>query len=176
MEILFIGHSLIEFFDWQSRFPEHRVINLGVAGETVRGLLSRTERIINDFPSADMIFLMTGLNDLAMENLNFLDPYKVIINRLKGAYPDVIIFVHSLLPTLVEFISNDLIKMINKSIREIAIDTGAVYIDIYGLFVNRDGRPIRRYFLDDGVHLSNQGYTLWANLLERRINNYKNKL
>jgi len=36
--ILFIGDSLTEFFDWQKRFPGHKVVNLGSAGETVETL------------------------------------------------------------------------------------------------------------------------------------------
>ena len=67
MRILFIGHSLIEFFDWQRRFPTHSTVNLGVAGETTEGLLSRTEHVIESHPSADLIFLMTGLNNIAMD-------------------------------------------------------------------------------------------------------------
>jgi hypothetical protein len=39
MNILFLGHSLIEFFDWQKRFPDHLAVNLGKAGESVEGLL-----------------------------------------------------------------------------------------------------------------------------------------
>jgi len=176
MNILFIGHSLIEFFNWQERFPEHRVINLGVAGETVKGLLSRTERIINDFPSVDMIFLMTGLNDVAMEDVNFLEAYREIINRLKRAYPEAKIYIHSLLPTLVEFITDELIKRVNESIKELAINTGVEYMDIYNLFVDTEGKPIREYLLDDGVHLSNKGYTVWSNVVEGKIKDYKQKL
>ncbi|HDH01537.1 MAG TPA: GDSL family lipase, partial [Nitrospirae bacterium] len=51
-DILFLGHSLIEFFDWQTRFPDHRVASLGVAGETVEGLLSRLDGIIKEYPYA----------------------------------------------------------------------------------------------------------------------------
>jgi lysophospholipase L1-like esterase len=176
MNILFIGHSLIEFFDWQERFPEHRVINLGVAGETVKGLLSRIERIISDFQSADMIFLMTGLNDVAMEDLDFLDDYREIIEQLKTAYPDARIYIHSLLPTLVEFITNALIKEVNESIKELAINTGVEYMNIYDLFIDSEEKPIREYLLDDGVHLSNKGYTVWSRAVEGKIKDYKQKL
>jgi len=30
--IAFIGDSLTEYFDWQNRFPEYEVMNLGIAG------------------------------------------------------------------------------------------------------------------------------------------------
>jgi len=93
MDILFIGHSLIEFFDWQKRFPSHKVSNLGVAGETVERLLLRLERIIKRHPSADIIFLMTGLNNLAMGDTGFLDPYRKIIETLSSAYPSARVYI-----------------------------------------------------------------------------------
>ena len=43
MDMLFIGHSLVEFFDWQVRFPGHRAANLGVAGESVADIRSRAK-------------------------------------------------------------------------------------------------------------------------------------
>ncbi len=172
MTILFVGHSLIEFFDWQERFPEHRVINLGIAGESVKGLLSRTERIIKEFPSAEMIFIMTGLNDVAIEDLDFLNAYQEIIERLKRAYPKTEIYIHSLLPTLLEFIPDKVIRDVNSSIKKLAESTRVEYIDIYDLFVDKRGEPIKGYLLDDGVHLSNKGYSVWSRVIEEKINSY----
>jgi len=39
--LLFIGDSLIEFFDWQGRFSDCLVKKLGRAGETVQEILAR---------------------------------------------------------------------------------------------------------------------------------------
>lgn len=170
MNILFIGHSLIEFFDWQGRFPSHRVSNLGVAGETVEGLLSRIDRIIKEHPSTDIIFIMTGLNNVAMEDFGFFDSYRKIIERLSASYPKARIFINSLLPTLLEFIPDESIQDVNNSLKEIARDTCVEFLDIYNLFIDREGRPLKDLFLDDGVHLSDKGYDIWARALEKIIN------
>ncbi len=45
-QFLFIGDSLIEFFNWQKRFQDDQVYNFGSAGETAEGLLSRLPNII----------------------------------------------------------------------------------------------------------------------------------
>jgi len=176
MKILFIGHSLIEFFNWQERFPAEKVVNLGVAGETARGLLARIDSIAETFSSADMIFLMTGLNDVAMEDTTFIDTYRDIVERLKTVYPNAIIYIHSILPTMVEFIDNELIEEVNRSIQRLAHDAGVEYIDVYHLFIDNNGRPIKEYFLDDGVHLSSNGYVAWSRMIEGKINTYKQKL
>ena len=173
MDILFTGHSLIEFFDWQKRFSAHRVANLGVAGETVEGLLSRIDKIIKEHPSADLIFIMTGLNNVAMEDFDFFDSYKKILERLSTAYPLARIFIHSLLPTTVDFIPDESIRNVNDSLKHLAMYARVEFLDIYKLFVNRAGRPIKDYLLDDGVHLSDKGYAVWSEALEEIINNMK---
>ncbi len=172
MDILFLGHSLIEFFDWQGRFPAHRVANLGVAGETVEGLLSRLEGIIKANPRADLIFIMTGINNLAMEDFDFLDPYREIIKKVASAYPDAKIYIHGLLPTLVDFIENESIRRVNVSIENLAKDAGVEFIDLYRHFIDRRGMPVKEYLLDDGVHLTDKGYSVWAGVLEEIIDHH----
>lgn len=170
MKILFIGHSLIEFFDWQNRFPLHRVANLGVAGETVEGLLARIGSITRKHTSADLIFIMSGLNDVAMEDFGFIGSYREIIEKLTFAYPDARIFIHSLLPVNVEFITDKSIQEVNNSLIELAADTGVEYLDIQRIFADEKGAARREYLLDDGVHLSDKGYDTWSGALEGIIN------
>jgi lysophospholipase L1-like esterase len=169
MHILFIGHSLIEFFDWQRRFSSHSTVNLGVAGETVEGLLSRTEHIIKSHPSADLIFLMTGLNNIAMDDFDFFGPYNKIVQTLSIAYPKAGIVVNSILPTLVEFIDNDSIKKSNQTLMTLADENNVQYIDAYALFIDKSGNPIKEYFSPDGVHLNNKGYEIWSGTIEKVI-------
>ena len=59
MDILFLGDSLIEYFDWNERLPGHNIVNLGIAGESVQGLLSRVMKISETSQNAEMIFIMT---------------------------------------------------------------------------------------------------------------------
>jgi lysophospholipase L1-like esterase len=42
------------------------------------------------------------------------------------------------------------------------------FIDIYSYFV-KNGDPVKEYLLDDGVHLSDKGYEVWSNVVERII-------
>jgi lysophospholipase L1-like esterase len=169
MDILFIGHSLIEFFDWQKRFPAHRITNLGVAGETVEGLLSRADTIIRKHPSADLVFIMTGLNNIAMDDFNFFGSFAKVLDKLSAAYPSARILLNSVLPTMVEFITNGSIQSVNSSLKNLAKERDAEFLDVYGLFVDKEGRTLNDLFLDDGVHLSDKGYAVWSSALEAVI-------
>ena len=170
MNILFLGDSLIEYFDWQQRFPGHRVGNFGIAGESVQGLLSRIMMTGESFEDADMIFIMSGINNIAMGDDEFIGSYKVIIERLRSAYPEADIIVNSLLPVNMEFIKNDTIKQLNEALQNLANETGIELLNIYSRFVDTKGRVIKEYLLEDGVHISNEGYAVWSRAVEERIN------
>ena len=47
----------MEWFDWDQRFAGHRVINLGISGETIEMLLDRLSLVKQKHPDADLIFI-----------------------------------------------------------------------------------------------------------------------
>lgn len=169
MKILFLGDSLIEYFDWKARFPDHEVANLGVAGESVQGLLSRIVRILSAHSDVELIFIMSGINNLAMGDTEFYNFYRVILEKLSFVYQRADIYVQSLLPALVEFISDASIVEANSELEKIARETGVHYLDVHGKFIDSSGRPIKEYLLDDGVHVSRAGYDVWAGIVEEVI-------
>lgn len=169
MRLLFIGDSLIEFFDWQSRLPGHEVDNRGVAGETVEGLQARLGTVLARTSAPDAVFIMTGINNLSMDDREFLDAYLRILVQLKQRYPSARIYINSLLPVLFPFISNDDVRAVNGQLRALATDTQVGYLDIHSLFLDDTGTPKAGLLLDDGVHLSNEGYAVWSAAIEETI-------
>jgi lysophospholipase L1-like esterase len=164
--ILFIGDSLIEFFDWKAQIPGHNIANLGRAGETVEELLARLGAIVSEYPLADLIFIMTGINNVAMEDFQFLGSYRKILEELSKSYPKAGVFILSLLPTLLPWASNSSILELNRLLAELAGEKGMDYLDLYRKFVDDKGVPVKNYLLPDGVHLSDRGYAVWAEALE----------
>jgi lysophospholipase L1-like esterase len=175
-KILFIGDSLVEFFDWQGRFPGHTIANLGIAGETVEGLHSRTGKIIRQFPSPDLVLIMTGINNVAMEDIGFFDSYREIIRAFSSAYSHTRIVLHTLLPTLLPWVPNTRIQEVNLWLHNIAREMNTEFLDLYSRFIDPEGNPIKEYLLPDGVHLSEKGYARWAEVLTRIIDKSKTKL
>ena len=48
-KIMLVGDSMIEFFDWQGRFPDLEVRNLGRSGESVEELRIRAQNIVERY-------------------------------------------------------------------------------------------------------------------------------
>ena len=167
-QFLFIGDSLIEFFDWQERFPGREVFNYGSAGETAEGLLARLPNILDRVQAPDLVMIMTGINNVAMEDYGFLFTYEKIITRLKEVYGQTTIAMVSLLPVNLFFLG-DAIPRVNERLKEIAQNNSILYLDLYPLFLDENSRTIASCFEADGVHLSPQGYEVWSGALENSV-------
>ncbi len=160
--LVFIGDSLIEFFDWQKRFPEHVVANFGSAGETVEGLLYRSVKIVKNLKEPDWLFIMTGTNNLAMDDYAFTPSYTIIVDALISAFPKIQIVITSLLPITLPWLASSAVPRMNAMLMQLAVTKGVHFLDIYSLFLGDHNNPVSHYFLEDGVHLSDQGYAVWS--------------
>ncbi len=169
MRLLFIGDSLIEFYDWERRFSGREVFNYGIAGETVEGLFSRLSGVLDKVANPDFVFIMTGINNMAMGDRDFPGTYRKIITLIKAKSPSPKIFVQSLLPVLFQFISNDEIREMNMELRKMAEEEDIFYSDIHAIFLDSSGAPRKSYLLDDGVHLSEEGYRAWSAEIEKLL-------
>lgn len=167
-KILFIGDSLIEFFNWQERFPDSSVYNYGSAGETAEGLLSRLPNIVSRVQAPDLVMIMTGTNNIAMEDYGFLFTYEKIIDLLQDNYGQTTIAMASLLPIELFFLG-EAIPRVNHGLEDIAQNKNILYLDLYPLFLDENSKAISSYYEVDNVHLSDAGYEVWAQALENSL-------
>ena len=165
--LCFIGDSLIEYYDWQARFPSHAVINLGIAGETAPELLARLSLLGDRLRPADWILIMTGTNDLLTGAEDFLPSYEQIIRRLRQALPDALLVASGLMPMSLPWLAPNLIFQVNDRLEGLALRHKIGYLD--GCCLGTDSRPRPSCFLEDGVHLNQQGYTLWSAAIENHL-------
>lgn len=165
-KILMTGDSLIEFYDWQRRFPEYDIDNKGIAGETVKGLLLGLPFITKyiDIPGA--IVLMIGTNNLAMDDYSFMGDYREILEKFRAWYPNAHVAITSLLPLYLPWLAPDAIDRLNTSLKQIAEDLEVDFVDVFSAF-RAAGAAERGLFLEDGVHLSDAGYALWSKVLQK---------
>ncbi len=87
--------------------------------------------------------IMTGTNNIAMEDYGFLSTYEKIITLLQKNYAQATIVMTSLLPIELFFLG-DAVPRVNRRLRDIARDMNIVYLDLYPLFLGEDSKAYRR--------------------------------
>jgi len=158
--LLFVGDSLIEYFDWQARFPTLQVSNQGVAGETAQGLRRRCQEIVTTVPAPDWLLIMIGTNNVVMEDFSFLPTYEAIIDTLVKAYPKSSIVVNGLFPMQLPWLGHEAVADLNQYLAQLAQKKSCSYLDGCKVVGNN------KFFMADGVHISDQGYELWSAAVE----------
>jgi lysophospholipase L1-like esterase len=173
MKLVFIGDSLTEFFNWQGRFPEYEVINLGIAGERTEELLGRVDGICASIIRPDYVFLMTGINNIAMEEYDIFSAYREILQHITRCFDQAVVVVQSVLPVRLPWVEYNKIREANLLLKELAREFHSSFLDLYSTFTKPDGAAISEYLLDDGVHLSAKGYDVWSDAVARFLEESK---
>ena len=156
---------MVAGFDWQKRIPQFIIKNYGVPGATTSELLQALPSLTARHKSAEIILLMIGTNDVAMENYRFIDDLQKIIVTLSQKYPTAEIMVNSLLPMKLPHLGKNAVLQMNDHIRTLCRKTGSCFIDAYSRFSQSDAQLLEH----DGVHINQAGYELWTRTLLEHI-------
>ena len=155
--MLFLGDSLLADFNWQERITHFEVINLSVFGETAQGLLNRLPSVQKQVLAPHIILIMTGTNNLLMEDYNYINTIRQIVVSLSSLYPTAEIIINSLIPLQIPWLNKEEMKRINSEMEALSLQSGCCFLDIFSKFNTRSG-----LFQADGVHCTEAGYNLWA--------------
>jgi lysophospholipase L1-like esterase len=177
--IVMLGNSLTENGkDWAERIGTRRkVVNRGIIGDNTIGMTDRLYQITPFHPRA--IFLMAGINDMA-GNMTYEEvAYRVIdlIETIRSQTPQTKLFVQSILPidetegrwkTLAGR-TND-IPFANMLIKAYCETHAIPYVDIFCQMTRAHSNQLRAELSGDGLHLTEEGYRIWAAILKSYIN------
>ncbi len=171
-DIIWIGDSMIELGRWSEWFGDLRHKNRGISGDYVAGVTDRLSPLLKSRPGA--IFLMVGINDLMMGRSpeDVLDDYRRLVQVVRTQSPHTRLFVQSLLPVNSEQWTwpdrQAEIRAVNRGLRQLANKHGAIFVDLYGLFVDDAGQLDARYTFD-GIHLNGAAYVIWKNAVKAEV-------
>jgi lysophospholipase L1-like esterase len=155
--LLFLGDSLLADFDWQERITHFEVINMSVFGETAQGLLNRLPMVQEQVEAPDIILIMTGTNNMLMEDYSYVETIRQIVVSLSHSYPTAEIIINSLIPLQIPWMKTEEIKQINNELEALSLQAGCCFLDVFSKFTSKPG-----LFQADGIHCTETGYNLWA--------------
>ena len=157
--------------------PEGKTwLNQAISGETTAGLLKRLKLFEKTKPKT--IFVMIGINDLiaGTKDEEILSHHRLILTYLRRVHPQTQIVLQSILPhgndkssstqrDRLLPIPNERIRQLNEQLKLMAQEKGTYFLDLYPLFSDPEGN-LRSELSTDGLHLSQQGYLVWASAIK----------
>jgi len=163
-DIVFLGDSITEGGPWEELFPDLRVRNRGIGGDTSDGVLERLEQITRATPAK--VFLLIGTNDLYRGDSDdeIVANITEILDRLKQETPDTEVYLQSVLPRAPSY--RAAVEALNARLAEVALERGSAWVDLYPAFVDPETGGIRAELSNDELHLLGPGYALWREQIE----------
>jgi lysophospholipase L1-like esterase len=166
-EVLFLGSSTIVNWDTARAFPGIRTINRGVWSSSLADTLQRIDRLV--FPYAPrLIVLYAGDNDLngGATSEQVAVEFEKFAAAVQAKLPQTRIVFIGLKPSLQRWPQIYRFRLANAIIREYCgHDDRLAFMDVDGPMMGWDEKPRKDLFVEDGLHLSAQGYALWNVLL-----------
>ncbi|MBI1356423.1 MAG: GDSL family lipase [Acidobacteria bacterium] len=169
--VLFYGSSSIRL--WTSAaadLDEPRLVNAGFGGSTLEACAWYFDRLVAPWKPS-VLTLYAGDNDLGdgqsvERTLLFFDAF---LWRFGLRCPHTRLAVLSVKPSPARSHLQKSIARVNRGIAQrLAAMPDAVYVDVHGPMLDRNGDPRPELYAADGLHLSPAGYDLWTQILRAR--------
>lgn len=127
------------------------------------GLTEAVDKAIEAQPKK--LFLSVGNEDIVAENGDadrFSEDYKAILEKIKEALPDTILYVNSILPAKQQAVAEEPLygkaPEFNEKLKELCKEEGAVFLDSTSLIKEE-------YYTEDERHVSSDYYKAWADYM-----------
>ena len=162
MAILMVGDSITDWGLWCELTGRNDIANRGIAGDTTGDLIARMHLLNKDVRQA---FIMIGINDI-LQGRNAEEVYRnyrtiLAFFKEKGITPFIqsTLYVGEGAPLRV----NRNVRDLNRMLQEYATNNAVTFIDLNKKLAAK-GFLERRFTLD-GLHLTGEGYYVWAETL-----------
>ena len=168
-QIVITGSSSIR--RWRSIHDDlapAKIISTGIPGSNMNDLDHYLNELVLRF-SPSIVVIYQGDNDMMIERVSIAevsDKFDDVVARLREALPDAILYVMSIKPSIKNWPKWPKAVAINERFAARAAELENLhYIDVVTPMLGDDGRPRPEIFLEDGVHLSDEGYRIWTSVL-----------
>lgn len=168
---LFVGSSSIRMWNLEESFPEFDVINRGFGGSQTADSVHFADRIVIKHAPA-VVVLYAGDNDIAAgkDAEQVFEDYKAFVARVHDALPETKIAYIAIKPSTARWNLVDEMREANALVKaETEQHDLLEFIDIDLLMLNDEGTPREDFLLGDGLHLTKEGYKVWADVVRPHL-------
>ena len=176
-DLIFIGDSITQGWEgrgrkvWAKFYAKRNAVNLGISGDRTQHVIWRLDNgnLYRIKPKAAVIMIGTN-NSGSNTSQEIADGLGVIVKQLRKKLPETKLLLLGVFPRGTN--NTDKRRKVNEGANAIfktLADGKAVhYLDIGPNFLQKDG-TLPREIMPDLLHLSEKGYTIWAESIEAKL-------
>lgn len=184
-DALFIGDSISEGIELYQMMDNATVLaNKGLNPETIFTKKAAKDATGNEVTVIEAlgsyhpkkVYVMLGANGLGwIDKDKFISYYGKLIDEIKSAYPDISIYIQSILPVTAAFeqkkpeITNAKIDEYNAAIQALTKDKQVYYVNVAESFKNESGALPDEASPKDGMHFGADYYQRWFDYLKTHV-------
>lgn len=167
--IVFTGSSSIRFWTTLNQdYPDRSVLNRGFGGSQIEDVIVYFDRIVTKY-QPEQVVLYSGDNDIASGKTAdaVLEDFKNFAMLVKQKLPKTELVFLSIKPSLARWNMYDTMQEANQKIKDYSSGRKWItYVDVATPMLRADGKPRPEFFVEDGLHMTPEGYKVWARVLE----------
>ena len=171
--LLFVGSSSIRrWVDLAEHMAPVPVINRGFGGSKIGDVIYHSEVLFQaESPRAIVIFV--GTNDITPENSKplavMVEAFEAMMMGVRRQHPETPVYYIAITPSPLRWEVWDESQAINRAISDLADGMTNTYVIDTGDRLISAGVPDDNNYVFDRLHLSEQGYAIWAEIVRSRI-------
>lgn len=170
-DVVMIGDSITSAGEWSEIFPDIKIANRGISGETAEDILQRMGPILAVSP--EKAFIMVGINDIydGQSIDTIMTNYTNIIDQLLQR--KITVYVQSTIECSVEKCGNKVYKVraLNERLKSYAIQRGIAFIDLNPA-LSSENQGLLKDYTYDGMHLSANGFIQWKKVIDPYVHSH----
>jgi beta-glucosidase len=182
-DIAFIGDSITQGWEnagknvWSNFYAKRKCLNFGVGGDRTEHVLWRFENGQLDGIKPKAAVLMIGTNNSnnnkdGTEHYSaseILEGVQAIVKQIRTRLPETKILVLGIFPRSQTFTTQrGKLLQINQALSRVADGKMIQYVDFGSQLIEDDG-SLSKSIMPDYLHLSEKGYTIWAEAIEPKL-------
>ena len=176
-DLIFIGDSITQGWEgrgkkvWAKHYTKRNAVNLGIGGDRTQHVIWRLDNgnLHRIKPKAAVIMIGTN-NSGSNSSQEIADGVEVIVKQLRKKLPETKVLLLGVFPRGAD--KADKRRQVNEganaTFKKIADGKSVHYLDIGQKFLKEDG-TLPRDIMPDLLHLSEKGYTIWAESIEAKL-------
>jgi len=170
VDLLFLGDSITQGWNndvWKRFYGPRKSANFGISGDRTQHVLWRIQNGELDGIEPKVVVLMIGTNNASSSTPDEIaQGITAIVGEVRRRLPRTRVLLLGIFPRGQKPSAvRERLKSVNQQIARLDDGSHVRFLDLEKAFLNEDG-TISPTIMPDYLHLSRQGYRIWADAME----------